>query len=354
MAFCFKALATQPGLELMVVAGRSGGSKSNSKFNADSIFGFNARLLGSEERSEAAVAGIVTEFQPDVVSLPGWGTPYYRRLAFHPALKNAIFLMVMDTPRNDSWRQKLGKYRFASYFARISKVAAAGERAFQCAKAIGFEEGRISRGAAYGIDYDLFYQTYSVRTALQSGWPKRFLFTGRYHPTKAIDVLMKAYSIYRESVKDPWPLTTCGSGPMEAEINSTPGVENMGFVQPQDQPDVYARHGVFVLASRFEPWAVVIAEACAAGLPVVCTEACGATVELVRSHYNGLTVATEDAGALARAFRYMHDRYAELPEMGRRGMALAAPFAAEIWARRWLEMIDETCPGRRFAPSGAS
>jgi len=348
MVSCFRALAAYPGIELLIVAGRSGGSD----FKFDTTTGINVRLLAPGELDAKTVAKIVTEFHPDVVSLPGWGTPCYRQLAFHPDLKNAKFFMVMDTPRRDSWRQKLGKYWFGSYFARISKVAVAGERAFQCAKLLGFEEARISRGTTYGIDYDLFSRTYALRMAQPGGWPKRFLFTGRYHPVKAIDVLLKAYTFYRESVKDPWPLSTCGSGSLKDSINSTPGVENMGFLQPPDQPDVYTRHGVFLLASRFEPWGVVIVEACAAGLPVVCTEACGAAVELVRPYYNGLTVPTEDAGSLARAMCYMHDHYAKLPEMGRRGMALAAPFGADVWARRWIEMINEVCPGRRPAPAG--
>src|SRR5208282_460936 len=176
--------------------------------------------------------------RPDVVSLPGWGTPYYRRLAFHPDLKHVKFIMVMDTPRNDSWRQKLGKYRFGSYFGRISKAVAISERAFQCAKLLGFEEARISRGACCGIDYDLFSRTYALRMAQPAGWPKRFLYTGRYHPAKAIDVLLKAYTLYRAAVQDPWPLSTCGSGPLEASIHSTPGVENMGFIQPPDQPGI--------------------------------------------------------------------------------------------------------------------
>jgi glycosyltransferase involved in cell wall biosynthesis len=233
---------------------------SNFKVKADIVAGINARLLAPEEQNEAAVAKIVTEFKPDVVALPGWGTDYYRKLAFNPELQQAKFLMVMDTPRRDTWRQKLGRYRFAKYFARIAKVAAIGERAFQCAKLLGFTEAQISRGAMCGIDFNSFSQAYPVRRASPEGWPKRFLFTGRYHEVKAIDVLMKAYTAYRASVENPWPLSMCGSGPLEDLINATPGVENLGFVQPADQSALYARHGVFVLASRFDPWPLVIVE----------------------------------------------------------------------------------------------
>jgi len=347
MVPCFRRLAAFPGIALLVVARHSVGKNSQFKFKADIVSGINARLLATDEQNERTVSRIVTEFEPDVVALPGWGTSYYRKLAFHPELKRAKFLMVMDTPRRDTWRQRLGRYRFGKYFARISKVAAIGERAFQCAKLIGFSEEQISRGAMCGIDYDEFSQAYLQRDSNSGDWPKRFLFAGRYHEAKAIDVLMKAYTSYRESVPDPWPLTTCGTGPLETLINSTPGVENLGFVQPADQSEIYARHGVFVLASRFDPWPLVIVEACAAGLPVVCTEACGSAVELLRTYYNGLTVPTENVEALAGALRYMHAHHTELPEMGLRSMSLAEPFGANFWARRWIEMIDEVCPLRR-------
>jgi glycosyltransferase involved in cell wall biosynthesis len=338
MAACFRALAASPQIDLFVVAGRPSG------FNPEIATGFKTRLLAPEEQDEKTIAEIVAAFDPDIVSLPGWGTPHYRNLAFLPELAKARFFMVMDTPRRDSWRQKLGGLRFRRYFSRIAKVATIGERAFQCARTLGFAESQINRGAMCGFDYDAFSQAHASRLRRPEGWPKRFLYTGRYHPNKAIDVLLEAYSLYRSSAPDPWPLATCGAGELAEAINRAPGVENLGFVQPADQPEVYAHHGVFVLASRFEPWALVIAEACAAGLPVICTEACGAAVELVRPHFNGLTVPSNDPKALARAFRHMHDNYSALPEMGGRGMALAAPFAADVWARRWIEMIEEFRP----------
>ena len=55
-----------------------------------------------------------------------------------------------------------------------------------------------------------------------------------------------------------------------------------GFVQPADQAAIWAEHGAFALASRYDPWPLVIVEACAAGLPVIHSEACGSAVELVR------------------------------------------------------------------------
>ena len=79
-----------------------------------------------------------------------------------------------------------------------------------------------------------------------------------------------------------------------------------------------ARSGVFVLASRYDPWPLVIVESSAAGLPVLCTEACGSAVELVRAHYNGWLVATGDIADFARGLLLAHESYNDLPLMGRR------------------------------------
>ena len=65
------------------------------------------------------------------------------------------------------------------------------------------------------------------------------------------------------------------------------GVEMLGFVQPDDLPAVLERAGCLVLPSRFEPWGVVVHEAAAAGLPIVCTPVCGAATRLVLDGYNG-------------------------------------------------------------------
>ena len=107
--------------------------------------------------------------------------------------------------------------------------------------------------------------------------------------------------------------------------------------------DEYANADVFVLPTLSEGSATVCYEALAAGLPVVCSESVSASVELVRSYHNGITVATGDAGGLARALRWMHDHASLLPEMGSRGRNAAAAFSAQAWATRWSESLRECC-----------
>jgi glycosyltransferase involved in cell wall biosynthesis len=128
-------------------------------------------------------------------------------------------------------------------------------------------------------------------------------------------------------------------------LHGQQGVENRGFVQPAQMIDVLREHGAFVLASNYDPWPLVIVEAAAAGLPVVCTEACGSAVEVVRTNYSGVLSATGDAPALADALRWMHDRHQQLPTVGARGRELAAAYSAQMWAARWSEAARQDLAG---------
>jgi glycosyltransferase involved in cell wall biosynthesis len=350
MAACWRSLAGRAGVDVRIIGFRSGVAGMIAAFADETVAGLDCRLLSPAERDDATlIESLVAEQSPDVVVLPGWLHAPYAALASSPRLVGARFVMIMDTPWRGTMRQRLARLRVGRYVARMDRVVVPGERAWQFARRLGAPESAIRRGL-YGIDYALFHPLHARRASRPGGWPRRFLFTGRYGPDKGIDVLLEAYRQYRAHVHDPWPLTCCGTGPLRETLAREPGVEDRGFVQPRDLPDVSAESGAFVLASRFDPWPLVIAEACAAGLPVICTEACGSAVELVRSYYNGLTVATDDADALADAMGWSHAHHARLPEMGQRGQALAAAYAAEVWAERWFEMFAEIV-GPRHGPA---
>lgn len=335
MAACWRALAKRPGVELLVVCEKVLRPDGTPIYNDDVLSGINHRLLTTQELQDVEkVHEIVSAFRPQALAVSGWIVPSYRELVMRPDMSHVAVLMGLDTQRTGSVRQALGRYRMRRYFSCIDIVMAAGERSWQLGRLLGFPESKLRRGV-YGIDGEQFAGVMERRLARPGGWPKRFLYLGRYIPQKAIDVLCDAYERYRSRVNDPWPLTTCGDGVDEKYLKATPGVENRGFLQPRNLPQVLEESGVFVLPSRYEPWGVVLAEAAYSGLPVISTEACGASLDIVRSYYNGLSVTSGDAEALARAMVWMHENYDRLPEMGRRSQWIAGGYTADVWAERW-------------------
>jgi glycosyltransferase involved in cell wall biosynthesis len=345
MTSCWRALSALGGdVDYSLLAFQSSNTGTIA-FEDDLVRGLPCRLLSEEEQAdEPLVRSLVLAAKPDVVVIPGWFHQPYVKLATDPALAGAKFMMTMDTPRRDTLRQKLGRYRIGWLVERLSRVIVAGERAWQLAKLLGFPEEKIRRGM-YGVDYEALSPLYAQRVAQPGGWPKRFLFVGRYVEDKGIEVLLDAYRQYRAGSRDPWPLTCCGAGPLAGVLKDQPGVTDRGFVQPRVQMQVMAEHGAFVLASRYDPWPLVLVESAASGLPIVHTEACGSAVECVRNYYTGRGVATESARELARALAWCEAHHDELPEMGRRAQPLAAPYSAQAWAHRWSsifrEMLDD-------------
>lgn len=332
MAACWRALAARSEVDLRVMAYRAG-ADSNTDFADGIMQGIPCRLLDQAERLDAMlIEDWVVAQEPDVIVTTGWWQKNYRRLVDVQRLRGKAFITGVDTP----WRtplQYLNWIRVGGYVHRLDRVVAAGGRAWQHARNIGVPERRIGRGQ-YGVDWNSLGTVASERAA--GNWPRRFLFAGRYVREKGIDVLIKGYAAYRDSVVDPWPLDCCGMGPLAPMLAGREGVTDSGFVQPAEMKRHWRKAGAFVIPSRFDPWPLALVEAAASGLPVIASDACGSADEVLRRGSSGLGVPTGSAHALAVAMAALHKRHAELPAWGNRSRALAAPYSAEAWAEKWI------------------
>jgi glycosyltransferase involved in cell wall biosynthesis len=335
MAACWRTLAERADCDVFVLAFEPE-ADTNTNFDARVMDGIRHRLLSVRERQDyRVVSDIILGYRPDAIVVGGWRSRQYRRLASDPRLKGTRLVLMIDNPIRRGVRQRLGRLVLRPYLQRMHIVFVPGERAWQAARFYGVPEDRIFRGT-YGIDYARLSGLHEQREANGGGWPRVFLFVGRYERTKGVDLLLDAYGRYRQLVEHPWELMCCGMGPMGSLIAGAEGVREIGFRQPDQMREVWLEAGAFVLPSRFDPWPVALAEACAAGLPVVCSEACGSGVELVRPLFNGLAVPTGSVDSLAGALGWVHDHADEMVAMGARSRDLAAPYSAQMWADRVL------------------
>jgi glycosyltransferase involved in cell wall biosynthesis len=330
MAACWRALAATPGVEVFLLG-----------FESDPIAPFDTRLLGNirhrllsetDRQNFELTRQIVTGEKPDVMLVSGWFHPAYRKLVADPAVAGATKIMAVDTPFRGDLKQAVGRHLLKPLLKRFDRIVVATERGYTYAKYLGFGESQIRRGI-YGIDYAAFATCAEQRLANPAGWPKKFLYVGRYAPEKGMDVLTKAYQQYRANSRDPWELVCCGRGPLAGAVAGWPGVSERGFVPPDQQARVFAECGAFVIASNYEPWGAAIAEAGASGLPLICSNACSSIVDLLRDAYNGYTFATGDVDMLARRMSQLAAR-SDLPEWGRRSQHYAAAYAGTLWPLR--------------------
>ena len=114
--------------------------------------------------------------------------------------------------------------------------------------------------------------------------------------------------------------------------------------------ELYVAADVFALLSEREPWAVVVNEAAACGLPLVLSDRVGAAHDLLRDGENGVLVAAGDVGGAAAALRELAARSRAPPRAGR---ALARARARTGATGRAWTASSRRC-GRQCRGSAAS
>ncbi len=127
---------------------------------------------------------------------------------------------------------------------------------------------------------------------------------------KGVDLLLRACAQIRED----YVLHIGGTGALLNTYQALAdelGIKNKcvfhGFVEYTRVPDFLSRLHFFVSASKSETFGMVMAEAMAAGLPVVATDSGGST-ELINSE-NGKLVSNNDVAALAASIKQMMHEY---------------------------------------------
>ncbi len=142
---------------------------------------------------------------------------------------------------------------------------------------------------------------------------RRIVFSGRLVPVKRVDLLVKAFVQFAQERPD-WDLVILGDGVLKEQLQALVPSELSerliwtGFLNDQaDVSKVYRASDVLCLPSTYEPWALVVNEAAAAGMAIVSTDVVGAAAELVRDGFNGYVVPPDNLDALREALQKVTD-----------------------------------------------
>lgn len=331
---CLRELASRPDVQLFV---------SNQAVTCDAPFAeyqfdwMGDRMVWKDSSDLHELPAKLSEFSPQILVFSGWHVKAYRQAA--RALRGKAWrVMTMDNCWLGTLKQRLA-VAVAPWFPRplADAVWLSGERQATFARKLRFQQREILMGM-YSCDSDTFHQVHEARMAQGGKLKEKFLFLGRLIPEKGIEVLAKAYAIYRSRVSAPWPLACCGAGPLRSVLDGLPGIELNGFVQPQDLPSMMASAGCLILPSQFEPWAVVIHEAAAAGLPVLASNRVGAAIHLVQPGFNGYLFDSWDSEGLATLMQWMTGMSEQRrQEMSQGSFYLSLQYSPRRWADTLLD-----------------
>ncbi|HEY4280577.1 MAG TPA: glycosyltransferase family 4 protein [Conexibacter sp.] len=170
-------------------------------------------------------------------------------------------------------------------------------------------------------------------SGVRDAQPVRFLAVGRLVPDKNLARLIDAFAAAGLG-PDRARLTVHGIGPLRAELEARAAragvdVRFAGHTSAEELPTSYADADVFVLASTFEPFGVVVREAGAAALPIVCTRVAGAAGDVAVEGENALLVDPLDVSDIAAALRRLADDPPLRATLGARGREIEQRVASD-------------------------
>ena len=287
----------------------------------------------SQQEICRSIYQVLNHLNPDAVAIAGW--------ASHDAIaclewcleRNKTALLMSETRAADGKRiwlkEAIKSWRVNQYHGAL--VGGGSHETYL--RSLGFR-GPIAHGYDV-VDNQYFHKESSrwLANDQQSGPSIRpyILASNRFVQRKNLTLLLKAYaavarldsSTYGSAVD----LCLLGDGPERSAIQSTCQVLNLpvveappwrvevnhisgstgprvflpGFCQIEILPRFYAYACCFVHPAISEPWGLVINEAMASGLPVLCSANTGAAEELVVEGLNGMTFNPLDVNSISRA-----------------------------------------------------
>ncbi|WP_407187469.1 glycosyltransferase family 4 protein [Bradyrhizobium centrosematis] len=194
----------------------------------------------------------------------------------------------------------------------------------------------------YCCDLSAFFK---LRRSSPCGPHLTFLFCGQMIHRKGIDLLFKAFD----------QLVSCGSRAQllllgrEAELGSfisavSPDarrkIRYLGFQPPDQLARFFGEADVFVLPSRYDGWGVVINQALAAGMPIICSDQVGAGAELVMNGVNGFVVPAGDPIRLREAMEWFVKNPVAIQPFGSSSRSKARKLTPQRGAQEWLHVFE--------------
>lgn len=223
---------------------------------------------------------------------------------------------------------------------RVSAIVAIGKKA-----ARDYEEnfpGKPIHEVPYYCSLEDFRPT-------KSDYPKSpatILFCGQMIERKGVDLLLDAFRQLIQSGYKARLLLVGREAELPKMLERLPAqvhqhIEYAGFQAPERLPDYFEQADVFVLPSRYDGWGVVVNQALAAGLAVVCSDAVGAAEDLVIPGWNGYIFRNGDSKELADQLCNLLEAPGTIRLLSGNSLSKSREITPSQGAQDWVEILKE-------------
>jgi len=303
----------------------------------------NVKYYNRSEYNRKELLQLADKIQPNLMYISGWMDKDYLYVAKQFRKTNIPIVAGSDTQWKGNIRQWIASIIFPYTVKRcFSHIWVAGPYQYEYARKLSFKKKEIIFNCL-SANTDLFNQAYSKSLQKKKeNYSHKFLYVGRFEKIKGLEILIKAWSdISREDKKD-WELCLIGNGTMKTFLEKQTDVIVMDFMQPDDLAEEIEAAGCFILPSLIEPWALVLHEFAAAGMPIICSEVCGAAPVFVINAYNGYIFKNGSVLELQKSMKKVIATSDEdLFKMGERSHQYGQKISPKVAAASLMSIMDE-------------
>jgi glycosyltransferase involved in cell wall biosynthesis len=352
----FNALARESGIDLHVIfLSRTDGSLRQWRVYDDEIR-FSYEVLPSWRKRigrynlllNQNLADSLRNAAPDVIICGGYSYLASWQAMMWAARNRVQFLLWSESTGRDRRSHHVVVESLKKvFFRKCAAFVVPGRSALDYLQQMGVPRKNIFI-ARNAVDVDRFSElgrkarADAVRARRELVLPDRyFLFVGRLVREKGVLSLLEAYGELPQQLRERIGLVFAGDGPLRGELEALardiyPGnVHFPGFVDRDELAPYYSLAECIVLPTYTDTWGLVVNEAMACGLPVICTHVAGCAAELVQS--NGRLVEPGSVTELRQAMMEIGMDPTLRDGMAAQSEAMIALFSPEAWASGIVE-----------------
>lgn len=278
----------------------------------------------------------IVKTSPDVLVADGffqWTVPAiaYRILKRIPLV--VCYERTFHTERNSQWYRRVYR-RTALKF--VDAMCCNGKLCGEYTQSLGFPAENITYGHMVADTAGLQNSVAKVADAqLCELKTKRdlkgtvFLYVGRLTPRKGLIELLNAWKRFSGDISaDKATLLLVGDGPQRGELeqyvkeNYLDNVRLASFVDYDSLALYYKAADAFIIATLEDNWSLVVPEAMACGLPILCSKYNGCWPELVHHGENGWVFDPFDCKDVLQCLKVCIENRERLPQMGERSKVI--------------------------------
>ncbi|MFN9563116.1 MAG: glycosyltransferase family 4 protein [Pirellulaceae bacterium] len=354
-AHLYRDLAAHPQIDLKVFFGSTIGATAyhdpglgvELAWQCDLLGGYaheflpgadQVRQLDRQSLAKVPVAPALDSWNPDALLVHGYATPLVRS-AWQWAIRHRKPVLLFGDgngriERSQAWYRRWAKrLMLTHYLSMIHRVLTLGEANELYWRLLGVPDSKMQWAPFYNPAPETILPQGAVRTETRHRVRQELgvaehqivvLSAGKFLPRKRTIDLVQAVERCRDVLGVYVGDGQCRSA-CEAEARSDRH-RFVGFANLPRMAELFSAADIFCHPAQAEPYGLVVAEAAAAGLPILATESTGAIG--ARSHgrigENAIVFPEGDVEALVRSIQQLASDSAKRQSMAQRSLAIAS------------------------------